>query len=310
MTDRTDAGTPSPTTPRGSAGATRATAGATARERRPWTPLELGLLLSLVYLLLLISLAGARIARPQPPDRTTAAPTRLVAATAPAPGAAAAATAPAAPAASGAPDAATPAGANAGEPGGAEADAAAGSASGSAAGSAAGSAGSTCVGPGTRPRSYAGEPGVEAPLAFGPPVTGAVETVNGTLIQRLCGIPQPGQPARAPDRRLFVALDAVVNGRDPNRAIPRAEWAAGVDAFITRDAQWTRARIVTRAAPAGTRTYGMRVRAGQDPLVEPTRLRNATRSSYLVLPVSRAGGGETVLTLRLACGFQPTFPPA
>jgi hypothetical protein len=155
---------------------------------------------------------------------------------------------------------------------------------------------------------------VEAPLAFGPPVERggprSVEAVNGLLIQRLCGgIAEPGDPYHPPDRRLFVALDAVVNGRDPNRAISRVEWAAGVDGFITRDGQWTRARIVTRDAPAGTRTYGMRVRPGADPLVERTRLVEPTRSRYLVLPVRRADGTEVVLTLRLACGFQPAFPP-
>ena len=62
--------------------------------------------------------------------------------------------------------------------------------------------------------------------------------VNGALIQRICGgIPEPGLPYHPPDRRLFVALDAVVNGRDPNRAVSRAEWAAGVDGFITGDAR-------------------------------------------------------------------------
>src|SRR5690242_20675816 len=148
---------------------------------RSWTPVEAGLLLSLVYLLLLISLAGARIGRTDRP--VPAAPALLVAS---------------------AGDAALV------EP--------------------------TCIGPDTRPRPYAGEPGVEAPLAFGPPVTGAVETVNGTLIQRLCGgVPEAGRAARPPDRRLWVALDAVVNARDPNRAVSRAEWSAGVDAFITRD---------------------------------------------------------------------------
>jgi len=170
---------------------------------------------------------------------------------------------------------------------------------------------SSCVGPRTVPRSYAGDPGVESPQAFGPPVEArTVEAVNGTLIQRLCGgPPEPGAAPRPPDRRLFVALDAVVNGRDPNRAISRASWSAGVDAFITRDAQWTRARVVTRAAPAGTRTYAMVVRPGADPLVRATRLSAPTRSRYLVLPVRRASGGEAALTLRLACGFQPTFPP-
>lgn len=169
----------------------------------------------------------------------------------------------------------------------------------------------SCVGARTAPRSYAGDPGVESPQAFGPPVAArTVEAVNGTLIQRLCGgPPEPGAAYRAPDRRLFVALDAVVNGRDANRSLSRASWSAGVDAFITRDAQWTRARIVTRAAPVGTRTYGMVVRPGADPVVRATRLAVPTRSRYLVLPVRRAGGGEAVLTLRLACGFQPTFPP-
>jgi hypothetical protein len=54
----------------------------------------------------------------------------------------------------------------------------------------------------------------------------------------------------------------------------------------------------------------MLVHPGRDPLVVPTRLVVATRSRYLLLPVRRAAGGETVLILRLACGFQPTFPPA
>jgi hypothetical protein len=169
----------------------------------------------------------------------------------------------------------------------------------------------SCVGARTVPRSYAGDPGVESPQAFGPPVTaGTVAAVNGTLIQRLCGGPvEPGAEPRPPDRRLFVALDAVVDGGDPNRVLSRSSWASGVDAFVTERAQWTRARLVTRAAPVGTRTYAMVTRPGADPLVRATRLTIPTRSRYLVLPVRRAGGGETVLTLRLACGFQPTFPP-
>jgi hypothetical protein len=284
------------------------------RGARPWTPVEAGLLLTLAYVLLLISLAASRLARidvPARPAASAAAATdltvldlraRLVAETRTAPdattptatpGPAPALPPPAARAAVPPPD-----------PVGVPAPAAA-----------APGLVPTCVGPRTAPRSYAGGPGVEAPFAFGPPVEPGgprmVETVNGTLIQRLCGgIADAGQAARPPDRRLFVALDAVVNGRDPNRVISRAAWAAGVDDFITRQAQWTRARIVTRDAPVGTRTYAMRIRPGADPLVEPTRLLAPTRSRYLVLPVHRAAGGETVLMLRLACGFQPTFPPA
>ena len=289
--------------------------------RRPWTPAEVGLLLLLAYLVLLIGLAGTRLGADGRPvaaavDRSTTGPrARLVAATGPA-----GAPAPAAPVATApaprttAPGTAAPgtAAPGAAAPGAAAPGTGSAGAGAEAEGRAAGAA--SCVGPGTVPRSYAGEPGVEAPLAFGPPVerdgVRTVEAVNGTLIQRLCGgPPDPGRPYRPPDRRLFVALDAVINGRDPNRALSRAQWAAGVDAFVTRDARWTRARIVTRDSPAGTRTYAMRTRPGADPLVEATRLAVPTRSRYLVLPVRRADGGETVLTLRLACGFQPTFLP-
>jgi hypothetical protein len=279
------------------------------RGGRPWTPVEVGLLLTLAYLVLLIALAGSRLTRADIPVRPAAAAgattdgaaaggattdlrARLVAENDPAP-----------------PPARTGARGTTARP------AASGPQGAGAPVRPAANLAASCVGPHTVPRSYAGEPGVEAPLAFGPPVEPdgprPVEAVNGTLIQRVCGgIPEPGQPYHPPDRRLFVALDAVVNGRDPNRAVSRAEWAAGVDGFITRDARWTRARIVTRDAPIGTRTYGMLVRPGQDPLVVSTRLVVATRSRYLLLPVRRAAGGETALILRLACGFQPTFPPA
>ncbi len=78
----------------------------------------------------------------------------------------------------------------------------------------------TCVGPHTVPYSYASAPGVTEPLAFGPPVepSGPLSpaAVNGVLIQRLCGGPETaGGPVRAPDRRLFAAIDAAVNGTRP-----------------------------------------------------------------------------------------------
>lgn len=285
--------------------------------RRPWTPTEAGLLLSFGYLVLLISLAGARLAQldpgAPPPARTAAdrvlagVPARLVAQARPADRAgptdrAGAGDRPVPPAPSGTGAAGVPAPTAAGPP--APAPAGAGSAAPVAA---------SCVGRHTVPGSYAGAPGVEAPLAFGPPVEvggpRSVQAVNGLLIQRLCGgIAEPGDPYRPPDRRLFVALDAMLTGRDPNRPIPRADWGRGVDRFITEEAQWTRATIVTQDAPAGTRTYGMRVRPGADPLVEATRTTRPTRSRYLVLPVLRADDTVVTLTLRLACGFQPTFP--
>jgi len=170
----------------------------------------------------------------------------------------------------------------------------------------------TCVSPRTVPAVYAASPGAVEPLAFGPPVEPSgprrVAEINGTLIQRLCGgVPAPGRPRSAPDRRLFVALDAVVNGRDPNRVVSREEWAAGVDRLITRDARWEQARVVTRTVPRGTGTYGMRVRPGADPLVVRTRLKAPTASRYLVLPVRGATGRVVTLTLRLLCGFQPVF---
>lgn len=172
---------------------------------------------------------------------------------------------------------------------------------------------STCVPAGRRPQSYAGEPGLEHPQAFGPPVEAAgspsVAEVNGELWRRLCGgAPSPGGRVHGPDRRLYVALDAAVNGRDPNRVVSRAQWAAGVDRFIARDALWDRARVVTMTVDPGTATYAMQVRPGNaDPLVLRTRLRSGNTSRYLVLPVRAADGSVATLRLRLACGFQPVF---
>ena len=161
---------------------------------------------------------------------------------------------------------------------------------------------SSCVSARTVPTFYAAAPGVTEPLAFGPPVEvpGPVSTaaVNGVLIERLCYRPDP---------RLFAALDAAVNGRDPNRPLSRVEWAAGSTRFVTRNALFVDARLVTRTAPLRTPTYGMRVRRGAEPLVLRTRLARQDTSRYLVLPVRSARGRVVTLTLRLRCGFQPIF---
>jgi hypothetical protein len=101
-----------------------------------------------------------------------------------------------------------------------------------------------------------------------------------------------------------------VNGRNPNRAISRADWAAGVDRFIARDAMWDRARVLSLTPPPGTTTFGMRVRPGADPLVVRTRFAVPAAGRYLVLPVRSAGGRVVTITLRLPCGFQPVFLPA
>jgi hypothetical protein len=172
-------------------------------------------------------------------------------------------------------------------------------------------AAASCVGPGTVPFVYAAAPGITESMAFGPPVEGqplSTAAVNGVLIQRLCGGPvTPGGPERAPDRRLFAAIDAAVNGTDPNRALTRAQWAAGVDRLITRDGQWVDARVETRTVPAGTGTYGMKPRPGADPLVVRTRMAHPDTSRYLLLPVRNRAGHVVTLTLRLRCGFQPVF---
>lgn len=168
----------------------------------------------------------------------------------------------------------------------------------------------SCVGPNTVPYSYAAAPGVVEPLAFGPPVEahGALSTaaVNGVLIQRLCGGPEtPGGPVRAPDRRLYAAIDAAVNGTDPNRSLTREQWAAGVDQLISRDGRFVNARVETRTVRAGTATFGMQARAGADPLVIRTRLAHDDTNRYLILPARTRDGRVVTLTLRLRCGFQP-----
>ncbi|HEY6747139.1 MAG TPA: hypothetical protein VI357_15655 [Mycobacteriales bacterium] len=172
--------------------------------------------------------------------------------------------------------------------------------------------GPSCVGPETVPYSYAAAPGLTEPLAFGPPVEGSqplsAAAVNGVLIQRLCGGPvEPGGPVQAPDRRLFAAIDAAVNGGDPNRELSRARWAAGVDRLITRDGQFVSARVETRTVRAGTATYGMAPRPGADPRVIATRMAHEDTSRYLLLPVRNRAGQVVTLTLRLRCGFQPVF---
>jgi len=170
----------------------------------------------------------------------------------------------------------------------------------------------SCVGPNTAPYVYAAAPGITESLAFGPPVEGAqalsAAAVNGVLIQRLCGGPvTPGGPVRAPDRRLFAAIDAAVNGTDPNRRPSRAEWAAGVDRLVTRDGQFVNSRVETRTVRAGAGTYGMRPRPGADPTVVLTRMAHDDTSRYLLLPVRNRAGQVVTLTLRLRCGFQPVF---
>ena len=173
---------------------------------------------------------------------------------------------------------------------------------------------STCVGPHTVPFSYASAPGVAEPLAFGPPVEPSGQlspaAVNGVLIQRLCGGPQTaGGPVRSPDRRLFAAIDAAVNGTDHKRALTQAQWASGVNQLVTRDGRFVDARVETRTYRAGTSTFGMRVRAGEDPLVIRTRLAHDDTNRYLLLPVRAHDGRVVTLSLRLRCGFQPVFQP-
>jgi hypothetical protein len=173
---------------------------------------------------------------------------------------------------------------------------------------------STCVGPHTVPYSYASAPGVTEPLAFGPPVEPSGQlspaAVNGVLIQRLCGGPETaGGPVRAPDRRLFAAIDAAANGTDPNRTLTQAQWATGVNQFITRNGRFVDARVETRTYRAGTSTFGMRPRACADPLVIRTRLAHDDTNRYLLLPVRAHDGHVVTLSLRLLCGFQPVFQP-
>ncbi|HEV7653829.1 MAG TPA: hypothetical protein VGP36_03705 [Mycobacteriales bacterium] len=171
---------------------------------------------------------------------------------------------------------------------------------------------STCVGPSTVPYAHAAAPGITEPLAFGPPVEGrtplSAAAVNGVLIQRLCGGPEtPGGPVRAPDRRLFAAIDAAVNGTDPNRPLTQSQWAAGVNQLISSDGRFVAARVETLAVRAGSGTYGMKARAGADPLVIATRLAHDDTSRYLLLPVRARDDKVVTLTLRLRCGFQPVF---
>jgi len=170
----------------------------------------------------------------------------------------------------------------------------------------------TCVTARTVPYSYATAPQAQHQRAFGPPVEPhrplSVAKINGELWRRLCGgAAVAGGPLREPDRRLFVAIDAVLNRRDPNRAISRAEWAAGVDRFISRDALWARARVVRRTLPRGTATLAMQVRPRGDPLVLRTRLSAPKTGRYLLLPARTASGSVQTLTLRLQCGFQPVL---
>jgi hypothetical protein len=159
-----------------------------------------------------------------------------------------------------------------------------------------------CVGPNTTSYSYASAPGVVEPLAFGPPVQPpggfTRSAVNGVLIERLC---------YRPDRRLYAAIDAVVNGRDPNRPLTRAEWSAGVTSFVTKDARFVDAQVVSRTVRARTPTFGVRARPGADPLVLRTRLKRTDTGRYLLLPVRSASGRVVTLMLRLRCGFQPVL---
>ena len=177
-------------------------------------------------------------------------------------------------------------------------------------------AASTCVGPHTVPYSYASAPGVAEPLAFGPPVepSGPLSPADGQRrahpAARAAARRPPGGPVRAPDRRLFAAIDAAVNGTDPNRTLTQAQWANGVNQFVTRDGRFVDARVETRTVtgPAPS-TFGMRPRAGADPLVIRTRLAHDDTNRYLLLPVRAHDGRVVTLSLRLRCGFQPVFEP-
>jgi hypothetical protein len=175
-----------------------------------------------------------------------------------------------------------------------------------------GQAVATCVTTQTVPYAYATAPEAQRQRAFGPPVEPdrplTVAKINGELWRRLCGgAAVPGGPVRGPDRRLFVAIDAVLNRRDPNRAISQAEWATGVERFISRDAIWANARVVRRTMPRGTATFAMQVRPRGDPLVLRTRLSAPKTGRYLLLPARTASGSVQTLTLRLQCGFQPVL---
>lgn len=169
----------------------------------------------------------------------------------------------------------------------------------------------SCIGPTTVPFAHADAPNLKERLAFGPPVepTGPLSAaaINGVLITRLCGGAEtPGGPVRGPDRRLFAAIDAAVNGTDPNRNLSWQEWAAGVNRFITTEGQFVQSRVVTRTTVASTPTWGMRARpGGADPAVIKTRLVRQDTSRYLILPVEARDGRTVTLTLRLRCGFQP-----
>ena len=104
-------------------------------------------------------------------------------------------------------------------------------------------------------------------------------------------------------------LGDVYKRQDPNRSLTRAQWAAGVDAFISRDGRFVDAGVETLTFRAGTGTFGMRPRAGADPLVIRTRLAHDDTNRYLVLPVRARDGRLVTVTLRLRCGFQPVFRP-
>lgn len=171
----------------------------------------------------------------------------------------------------------------------------------------------TCVGPETVSFAHADAPDLKERLAFGPPVEPAgplsAAAINGVLITRLCGGAEtPGGPVRGPDRRLYAAIDAAVNGTDPNRELSWQEWASGVNRFITRDGQFLRSRVVTRTTLARTPTWGMQARpGGADPAVIKTHLVREDTSRYLILPVKARDGRTVTLTLRLRCGFQPVL---
>ena len=224
-------------------------------QARPWTTVEAVLAAALAYVVLLVSLTGARIGRepefvPAPPAAVAVVRVADVR--------------PAAPAAR--------------QPTQAQ-----------------------CVTEQTKPTHYAAAPGVVESLAFGPPVAAsgsvAAASARGELSRRICYQPDP---------RLFTALDAAVNRRNPNRPLTREQWAEGTKSFVNRALNPT---LVTLTVPAGTRTYGMRVlRKGAAPVVVPTRLRRQETGSYLRLTVPPDAGGEPVLlTLRLRCGFQPVL---
>jgi len=147
----------------------------------------------------------------------------------------------------------------------------------------------------------------ESPGSFGSPAASYdIAAVVGDLKLRLCGNDELGG-----DKRLFLALEAVISNTNPTREVTNDQWASAVSTLVLEDIDWESARMTEEETTPNTRTLYMSDRNNDGtPEVAATKLRQRT-SQFLILQVyDRYANRWVELKLRLQCGFQPVFKRA